>query len=209
MHEALKCVEKNRRNAKSVQARFPWWLASTLIITNAIYAVLIFFPEILNISNHCSRRLPKWYTAFPAKTIHTNAVQRTSASSSDHPQPKLQPSTGPIRLSSRTGTTTGSHVSAYAQPYSRSSRGVWNLGSGENRLKVENAMLAKGTATMKGVRRRVVGVLGRTDEEACKRGSTENFVSRRVLPMASGRERRSSSPSVGFDGSSRRIGVRV
>lgn len=79
---------------------------------------------------------------------------------------------------------------------------------------VENIKEAKGTARMNGTRIRVVGVGGKVAVEGrlgegWRIGSRPNWIRRRVRPMASGRERRSSSPRVGLEGSSWRSGVRV
>ncbi len=76
-------------------------------------------------------------------------------------------------------------------------------------MKVENEILANGTARMKGTNKSVVGVFGRTEEGEWRRGKMENLVKRRVRPIASGRDKRSSLPRVGLEGKKRRRGVRV
>jgi len=86
---------------------------------------------------------------------------------------------------------------------------VVNDGEGEKRLKVENEMLAKGTARMNGVRRREEGVAGREVGVGLSRGRMEKRVRRRVRPIASGRERRSSSGREGRRGRKEARGVRV
>jgi hypothetical protein len=68
-----------------------------------------------------------------------------------------------------------------------------------------------GTARMKGTRMSEEGVgrMLRDPGEGWRMGRMENWVRRRVRPMASGRERRSSSASVGRAGSRVRREVRV
>ena len=76
-------------------------------------------------------------------------------------------------------------------------------------MKVEKEILANGTARMNGVRRSEDGVAGSEVGRGLRRGTMENRVRRRVRPIASGRERRSSSARVGRRGRRLAKGVRV
>lgn len=177
-----------------------------------VQAVLIFLlPPSPSISSHCSLLYPRLYTARPAKIPHKTSIQITTASSSPIPIPRSQPLTGPIKVKNSAGMKIGHQTSAAVHPQGLSSAGVDSFGVEEKKEVPVNIMDGKGTARMNGTRSReeVVGGIGSEPEEVLSSGRIDNFVRRRVRPMASGRERISSRPRIDLGGRKARRRVRV
>lgn len=126
------------------------------------------------------------------------------ASSSLHPSPILQPGIGPAKEQNIAGKTIGSQASTISHPCGASSIGFDNDGLAEKRFAPVKARAANGEARINGMRMREVGVgiMRKEPDVWCIKGMMEKRVRRRVRPIASGMERRSSRPRVGLDGMS-------